>query len=260
MNWLLLQYSALVVFVFMLVMFLIAQRLKDNSIVDIGWGIGFILIAITCFLQSEQSTVQWITLALISIWGMRLATYIYGRNKGKPEDYRYAQWREEWGKNVVIRAFFQVFMLQGAIMLVVASPLYVLFSEPLELTWNAYLAIAVWAIGFFFEAVGDFQMARFKADSANKGKVMRYGVWKYTRHPNYFGDATQWWGIFLLALMSPYWYIAAIGPAVMHFFLVKVSGVAMLERKYKGNPKYADYIATTSAFIPWFPKRSVNNN
>ena len=145
-------------------------------------------------------------------------------------------------------------------MLIVASPLYVLFSEPLELTWNAYLAIAVWAIGFFFEAVGDFQMARFKADSANKGKVMRYGVWKYTRHPNYFGDATQWWGIFLLALMSPYWYIAAIGPAIMHFFLVKVSGVAMLERKYKGNPKYADYIATTSAFIPWFPKRSVNNN
>lgn len=257
MNWLLLQYSALVVFVFMLVIFLIAQRLKDNSIVDIGWGIGFILIAITCFLKSDQSTVQWVTLALVPIWGLRLSTYIYGRNKGKPEDYRYAQWREEWGKNVVVRAFFQVFMLQGAIMLVVASPLYVLFSEPLELTWNVYLAITVWLVGFFFEAVGDYQMAEFKKNPDNKGKVIRYGVWKYTRHPNYFGDATQWWGIFLLALMSPYWYIAVIGPAVMHFFLVKVSGVAMLERKYKGNPKYADYIATTSAFIPWFPKKSV---
>jgi len=256
MNWLLLQYSAFVVFVFMLVMFLIAQRLKDNSIVDIGWGIGFILIATTCFIQSDQSIVQWITLALIIVWGLRLSTYIYGRNKGKPEDYRYAQWREEWGKNVVIRAFFQVFMLQGAIMLVVASPLYVIFSQPLELTWDVYLAMAVWLVGFFFEAVGDHQKSKFKADPSNEGKVMRHGVWKYTRHPNYFGDATQWWGIFLLALMSPYWYVAAIGPAVMHFFLVKVSGVAMLERKYKGNPKYADYIATTSAFIPWFPKRS----
>lgn len=254
MNWLLLQYSALVVFVFMLVMFLIAQRLKDNSIVDIGWGIGFILITITCFFQSEQSTVQWITLTLFSIWGLRLSTYIYGRNKGKPEDYRYAQWREEWGKNVVIRAFFQVFMLQGAIMLIVASPLYVIFSQPLELKWNVYVAIAVWLVGFYFEAMGDYQMSKFKADPVNKGEVMRYGVWKYTRHPNYFGDATQWWGISLMALMSPYWYIAAIGPAVMHFFLVKVSGVAMLERKYKGNPKYADYIATTSAFMPWFPK------
>lgn len=257
MNWLLLQYSAFIVFVFMLVMFLIAQRLKDNGIVDIGWGIGFILIAITCFLQSEQSTVQWITLGLITVWGLRLATYIYGRNKGKPEDYRYAQWREEWGKNVVVRAFFQVFMLQGAIMLVVASPLYVLFSAPLELNWNVYVAIVVWSVGFFFEAVGDYQMSKFKADPSNKGKVMRYGVWNYTRHPNYFGDATQWWAIFLLALMSPYWYIAAIGPAVMHFFLVKVSGVAMLERKYKGNPKYADYIATTSAFVPWFPNKSI---
>jgi len=256
MNWLLLQNSALIVFVFMLVMFLIAQRLKDNSIVDIGWGIGFVLIAVSSFLQSEQTTAQWIGVSLIAIWGLRLAGYIYGRNKGNGEDYRYAQWRQEWGKYVVVRAFFQVFMLQGAIMLIVASPLYVLFSQPLELTWNVYLAIAVWAIGFYFEAMGDYQMAQFKANPANKGIVMRQGVWKYTRHPNYFGDATQWWGVFLLALMSPYWYIAAIGPAVMHFFLVKVSGVALLEKKYKGNPKYADYIATTSAFIPWFPKKS----
>ncbi len=239
----------------MLAMFIIAQRLKDNSIVDIGWGIGFWLIAISCFLHSEQTPIHWIALVLITVWGLRLAWYIYGRNKGNGEDYRYAQWREEWGKNVAIRAFFQVFMLQGAIMLVVASPLYVLFSQSLELTWNVYLGMAVWVVGFFFEAVGDLQMAKFKADGSNKGKVMRQGVWNYTRHPNYFGDAAQWWGVFLLALMSPYWYIAAIGPAVMHFFLVKVSGVALLEKKYKGNPKYADYIATTSAFFPWFPKK-----
>lgn len=256
MNWLLLQNSALIVFIFMVVMFLIAQKIKDNSIVDIGWGIGFVLIAISSFLLSEQTTVQWIAVALITVWGLRLATYIFSRNIGNGEDYRYAQWREEWGKYVVVRAFFQVFMLQGAIMLIVASPLYVIFSQPLELTWNVYLALVVWLFGFYFEAMGDYQMARFKKNPANKGIVMRQGVWKYTRHPNYFGDATQWWGIFLLALMSPYWYWAAIGPAVMHFFLVKVSGVAMLERKYKGNPKYADYIATTSAFLPWFPKKS----
>ncbi len=256
MNWTLLQISALIVFAFMVVMFLIAQKRKDNSIVDIGWGIGFVLIAISIFFQSDKTTVQLIAVSLITVWGLRLATYIYSRNKGKPEDYRYAQWREEWGKYVVIRAFFQVFMLQGAIMLIVASPLYVIFSQPLELTWNVFLAIVVWLIGFYFETMGDYQMAQFKKNPDNKGKVMRYGVWKYTRHPNYFGDATQWWAIFLFALMSPYWYLAAIGPAVMHFFLVKVSGVAMLERKYKGNPKYANYIATTSAFIPWFPKKS----
>ena len=253
----LIQNSVLIVFVFMVVMFLIAQKMKDNSIVDIGWGIGFVLIAASCFLQSERTTVQWIALALVSVWGIRLATYIYSRNIGNGEDYRYAQWRKEWGKYVVVRAFFQVFMLQGLIMLIVASPLYVIFSEPTSVGWNTYIALAVWVVGFYFEAMGDYQMTQFKKDPANKGIVMRKGVWKYTRHPNYFGDATQWWGIFLLALSSPYWYLAAIGPAVMHFFLVKVSGVAMLERKYRGNPKYADYIATTSAFIPWFHKKQV---
>ena len=256
MNWLLLQNSALIVFIFMVVMFLIAQKIKDNSIVDIGWGIGFVLIAISSFIQSEQTIVQWIAVTLITIWGLRLATYIYSRNVGNGEDYRYAQWREEWGNYVVVRAFFQVFMLQGTIMLIVASPIYVIFSQPLELTWNVYLALVVWLFGFYFEAMGDYQMAQFKKNPANKGVVMQQGVWKYTRHPNYFGDATQWWAIFLLASVSPYWGIAAIGPAVMHFFLVKVSGVAMLERKYKDNPKYADYIASTSPFLPWFPKKS----
>ena len=255
MNWLLLQNSALLVFGFMVVMFLIAQRLKDNSIVDIGWGIGFVLIAFSCFLQSEQTIAQTIALTLITIWGFRLAGYIYGRNVGNGEDYRYAQWRKDWGKYVVVRAFFQVFMLQGAIMLIVASPLYVIYSQPLELSWNVYLAIAVWAFGFYFEAMGDYQMKKFKANPKNKGIVMRQGVWKYTRHPNYFGDATQWWAVFIMAAATDYWYLAAIGPAVMHFFLVKVSGVALLEQKYKGNPKYADYIASTNAFIPWFPKK-----
>lgn len=254
MNWILLQNATLIVFVFMVIMFLIAQRIKDNSIVDIGWGLGFVLIAISCFLQSEQTLPQTIALALIAVWGIRLATYIYSRNIGNGEDYRYAQWRKDWGKYVVVRAFFQVFMLQGFIMLIVSSPLYVIFSEPISLTWNVYLGILIWMVGFYFEAVGDYQMKKFKANPDNKGKVMRQGVWKFTRHPNYFGDATQWWGVFVLALASPYWYVAAIGPAVMHFFLVKVSGVALLEKKYEGNPKYADYIQSTNAFIPWFPK------
>ena len=168
MNWLLLQNSALLVFGFMVVMFLIAQRLKDNSIVDIGWGIGFVLTAFSCFLQSEQTIAQTIALTLITIWGFRLAGYIYGRNVGNGEDYRYAQWRKDWGKYVVVRAFFQVFMLQGAIMLIVASPLYVINSQPLELSWNVYLAIAEWAFEFYFEAMGDYQMKKFKANPKNK--------------------------------------------------------------------------------------------
>ncbi|MGB0915987.1 MAG: DUF1295 domain-containing protein [Flavobacteriales bacterium] len=248
--------SAAIIFVFMNIMFLIAQFIKDNSIVDIGWGLGFLSVNIgLMILTGKQSAVHIAFVIMIALWAIRLAGYIFKRNRGTGEDYRYAAWRKEWGKNVVWRAYLQVFMLQGVIMWIVLSPAYVVFSGSGEGFQIAhYVGFFLWLIGFYFEAVGDAQMMRFKANPSNKGKVMNQGLWKYTRHPNYFGEALLWFGFGVFSLSADLWWLSLIGPAVITFFLLKVSGVAMLERKYDGNSKYAEYKRTTNAFLPWFPK------
>jgi len=256
MNVHLLSEFALIVFVFMNLMFINALRLKDNSIVDIGWGIGFIIISLWGMIRGSANAVPMLSFALISLWGLRLAFYIYGRNKGKGEDFRYAAWRKEWGSSVVWRSYLQVFLLQGMFMVVIASPLLAIFgADRGAISWNVVAGAIVFAIGFYFEAVGDAQMKAFKAAPANKGRIMREGLWRYTRHPNYFGEALLWWGFALISWQTETWYLSLIGPAVLTFLLLKVSGVAMLERKYDGNPKYADYVHSTNAFLPWFPKR-----
>lgn len=248
--------SALVVFIFMNVMYGLALWLKDNSIVDVGWGLGFILIANAGLLHSGLALVPCLVYSAVMLWGFRLATYIYVRNHGNGEDYRYAAWRKAWGKYVALRSYFQVFMLQGALMLVIASPLYAAFSSNEQsLSWNVVLGSMLFGIGLYFEAVGDAQMKAFKANAANKGTIMRSGLWNYTRHPNYFGEAVLWWGIGLMSFDASVWYLSIIGPAMLTFLLLKVSGVALLERKYDGNPKYADYVRTTNAFLPWWPKK-----
>lgn len=255
MNWDFLIDSAIAVFIFMNLMFLLALRLKDNSIVDIGWGIGFILIASVGLLGHGQGVVHQLLFAVVVMWGVRLAAYIFIRNRGKGEDFRYAAWRKEWGSSVVWRSYLQVFMLQGLFMLTIASPLWAGFStQGGSVGWNIWAGLLLWLIGFYFEAVGDAQMMVFKRNLANKGLIMRSGLWRYTRHPNYFGEALLWWGIGLMAASGPLWYIAPIGPAVITFLLLRVSGVTMLEKKYDGNPKYADYVRQTSTFIPWWPR------
>jgi len=257
MNAALLLLSAIIIFVFMNIMFLIAQFKKDNSIVDIGWGLGFLaVVSGFTFNIGSPSISQFIFLGMIAAWSLRLAGYIFKRNHGTGEDYRYAAWRKEWGKNVVWRAYLQVFMLQGFIMWIVLSPSYAVFSSQSEsLNPTHYIGILLWLVGFYFEAVGDAQMMRFKSNSFNKGKVMNTGLWKYTRHPNYFGEALLWWGFGFFSFTPELWWLSITGPAVITFFLLKVSGVAMLERKYDGNTKYAEYKRTTNAFLPWFPKK-----
>jgi steroid 5-alpha reductase family enzyme len=257
MNPTLLLISALIIFIFMNIMFVIAQIKTDNSIIDIGWGLGFLAVVSGLILNSESpSTTQLVFLGMIAVWALRLAGYIFKRNRGIGEDYRYAAWREEWGKNVVWRAYLQVFMLQGFIMFIVLSPSYAQFSNTdLSFGIPQFVGMALWIIGFYFEAVGDAQMMSFKSDSSNKGEVMNRGLWKFTRHPNYFGEALLWWGFGIFSLSVELWWLSLIGPAVITFFLLKVSGVAMLERKYDGNSKYAEYQRTTNAFLPWFPKK-----
>lgn len=273
--------SAVAIVIFQCLLFIVALLRKNNGIADIGWGIGFIVIAA---LASRDYFFRWLfenifrqqsdpdfafvfIVVLVVVWALRLSIYLFIRNWSKPEDWRYANWREEWGKNFVLRSLLQVFLLQGVFMLVIGSP--IIFSAlqskvddlPYAL-WQLILiviGIATWGMGFFFQAVGDTQLYRFKKNPANKGRIMRYGVWQYTRHPNYFGEAAMWWGIFLLSSVSVNGILGVllrvIGPATITFMLLRVSGVTMLEGKYKGNIEYEEYQAGTSAFVPLLPKK-----
>ena len=251
--------SALCIFLFMCVVFFIAQQIEDNGIADSAWGVGFILVTlVTLYVYGEGIFRQRLLSYLVVIWGIRLAFYITIRNLGKPEDFRYAGWRKQWGDQVMLRSFFQVFMLQGVIMFINTLPIVVVNSGPP--VYKKYilltsLGVLVWAVGFFFEAVSDWQMFVFKNDPhPHKAKVMKTGLWKYTRHPNYFGEAVMWWGIFLLAIPSGMWYVSILAPLTITFLLLRVSGVTMLERKYEGYDEYAQYKRDTNAFFPGMPK------
>lgn len=250
-------HGALVIFVLVTLLWLYSIYLKNVSIVDIFWGLGFVIINSIYFYYSEgPSTRQLVVLILVAIWGLRLSIYLGWRNWGKPEDYRYQQFRQDYGpKRYWWFSYFQVFLLQGGLILIVSLPLLAINSAVNTLNILDYLAIAVWCIGFVFEAGGDYQLAKFKSNPQNKGKVLSHGFWKYTRHPNYFGDATVWVAYALFCVASgSYWPV--IGSIIMVLLILKVSGVTMLERTLKvTKPEYQDYIDRTSAFIPWFPKK-----
>lgn len=253
----------LAILVYVTIIWLISLPLKNAGIVDIFWGPGFVLAAGVYFFSTPDGflTRKLFILALVAIWGLRLGLHIAIRSVGKSEDYRYANWRQSGGANWWRVSYVRVFLLQGAIMWVIAMPLLVAQFQPAPaaLTLFDFVGIALWIIGFFFEAVGDWQLMRFKADPANKGKVMRTGLWRYTRHPNYFGDATVWWGYFFIALSVPFGWLTVICPVIMTILLMRVSGVALLEHNLKKTkPEYADYIASTNAFFPGLPRNKDN--
>lgn len=241
----------------MTALWLFSLLIKNASIVDIFWGLGFVMVAwVDYSISPFMSAGKWLMTILVTIWGVRLALHIGIRNWGKPEDFRYAQWREENGPSWWWRSFFKVFLLQGILMWIISVPIIsmrVTDGIPPLSSLQVFAAL-VWAYGFFFEAVGDWQLTRFKSNSANKGKLMTTGVWKYTRHPNYFGDAAQWWGFYLLALSAGAWW-TIFSPIIMTYLLLRVSGVAMLEKTMKGKVGYEEYMRKTSAFFPWLPKR-----
>ncbi len=248
--------AALVVFLYMCGFFVASLILKDNGIADVAWGGGFLLVAIATFLQYVHvHPRQLLVLLMVAAWGVRLVAYIHARNRGQGEDFRYRKWREEWGERFVLRSFLQVYMLQGAALLAVATPIWVINHDPggplgaLDL-----LGFLVWAVGFGFEAVGDWQLLQFLRDPANAGRIMRSGLWRYSRHPNYFGEATLWWGVFLIALGAPYGWVAVLSPLTIDFLLLKVSGIPMLEKRWEGNPEFEEYRRRTNALVPWFPR------
>jgi steroid 5-alpha reductase family enzyme len=194
---------------------------------------------------------------LITFWGLRLAGHIFLRKLGESgEDFRYRQWREQWGKTFVWRSFLQIFMLQGTVVWLVSLPVLLVINQPGgALGIVDLLGVFIWLLGFSFEAIGDWQLLHFKRDTGNRGKVIQSGLWRYTRHPNYFGEATLWWGVFLIAFGSPLGWIAIFSPLLINFLLLKVSGIPMLEAKYQGNPEFEAYKNRTNAFFPWFPKK-----
>ena len=245
------------VFSYMTAVFLVALLKKDNSIVDVAWGPGFILVAlVTFFLRPGYKARHVLIGVLVVVWGVRLATHIYLRNRGRGEDFRYAKWRKGWGRWLIPRSFLQVFMLQGIFMLIISSPIVIVNrSSERGLTTRDALGALLWLTGFLFEAVGDHQLKKFKQKPESQGRIMAAGLWKYTRHPNYFGEAALWWGIFLIALSVRGGWVAIISPLTIGFLLLKVSGVTMLEKKYAGSVEFASYARRTSAFFPWFPKK-----
>ena len=251
--------SAFTIFCFMCVMFIVAQLMKNNGVADIGWGLGFIAVTVvTYFMFGTERLHQKLVSYLVIMWGLRLSIYLGIRNLGMPEDFRYANWRKEWGSSFLWRSFLQVFMLQGAIMFINVLPVIIVNADSgihrHYKTWYA-LGGVLWAIGFFFEALGDYQKYMFKTSHHNQHRVMKQGLWKYTRHPNYFGETVIWWGIFLLSVPSGMWYISILAPLTITFLLLRVSGVTMLEKKYEGNTDYDLYKQKTNAFFPWFPKK-----
>lgn len=251
--------AALVILGFMTAVWIVSLILRDSSIVDIFWGTGFVVANWLYFALTSDGfpTRKALICLLVTVWGLRLSLYILWRNRGKGEDFRYQKWRQEAGSKWWWYSYFKVFVLQGFLMWVISVPLLAaqLYLTPDRLTTLDLLAILVWAAGFFFEAVGDWQLARFKANPTNEGKVLNRGVWRYTRHPNYFGDATQWWAYYLIAVAGGgFWTI--LSPIIMTFILLRVSGMMLLEKTLTTTkPQYQEYIETTSAFIPWFPKK-----
>jgi steroid 5-alpha reductase family enzyme len=233
--------------------------LKNASIADIFWGLGFVLVAWLTFFFAQGYQGRKVLLTLLTtIWGLRLSLHILRRNWGQGEDRRYQAWRASRGAGFWWASLFSVFLTQGILLWLISLAVQVgqCSLTPAHLTGLDLLGFLVWLTGFTFEAVADWQLSRFKADPANRGRVMKQGLWAYSRHPNYFGESLLWWGLFLIALATPYGWWALISPVLITFLLLKVSGVTLLEKDIvERRPEYREYLETTSAFIPWFPKR-----
>jgi len=251
--------TAIALAVVLLALWLVSLRLRDASIVDIWWGPGFAMVTwIAWSLDGGWAERSALLAVLVSAWGIRLGGYLFWRNHGKGEDPRYVAMRRHHGERFAWISLFTVFGLQGVLQWIVSLPVQLGLALPGAAGWTGWdLVGTIGAVaGLTFESVADVQLARFRADPANQGRVMDRGLWAWSRHPNYFGDALTWWGIFCVAAATPAVRWTAFAPALMTFLLLRVSGVALLERNIgERRPEYADYVARTSAFVPWFPRR-----
>jgi steroid 5-alpha reductase family enzyme len=252
-----------VLFIYFTIFFILAQVKKNNGLADIGWGMGFVVVAFTSLIYQGDYTLIPVTITLlVTIWGFRLFFFLGLRNWNKAEDYRYVQMKEKWKTNLVLKAFIYVFMLQGAFLFIISLPIQL--ASYITVTPDSILqyvilgfGVILWLIGFYFEALGDAQLKKFKSNPANKGKILSSGLWKYTRHPNYFGEAVMWWAVWIVSLSSLVWLstVGIVGPLFITFLLLFVSGVPLLEKKYKNNALFQEYAKRTSVFFPLPPKK-----
>ncbi len=242
----------------MLLLWLLSLALRDASIVDVWWGLGFAMVAWIGLALGDGWEPRRLLVALAtSAWGLRLGGHLLWRNHGAGEDPRYAAMRRKWGRHFRWVSLATVFALQGSLQWVVSLPLQAAQSgvHPEHWTLLDGIGLALVCVGLFFETTADVQLARFRADPANAGAVMDRGLWAWSRHPNYFGDAVVWWGLFCFAAAVPRGAWTVFAPALMTFLLLRVSGVALLERHMdRRRPGYDAYKARTSAFVPWFPQ------
>ncbi|MBK7211686.1 MAG: DUF1295 domain-containing protein [Bacteroidales bacterium] len=246
--------AALTLFICLIVLFAVAWIIKDNSIIDVFWGIGFVIVCGTALAFSDITAKKTLVTLLVAIWAFRLSFHILIRNKGKGEDFRYKAWRNEW-KNFRVRSFFQIFMLQGAILLVVASPLLLIIASPSEdLGFLTILGALIFLGGFLLETISDWQLMKFRSNPENKGNLIETGCWKYSRHPNYLGEAILWWGLWICAIPEVNGLFTIISPLIITLLLRYVSGVPMLERKYQGRPDWEAYCQRVPVFLPNFWK------
>lgn len=244
--------------IFFSIAFVVAQIKENNGLQDVAWGLGFIVAAAFSYIYGKANSINGLVITvLITLWGGRLAYYLFKRNWNAEEDKRYVKMREKWGDHPRINAYFKVFMFQMLLLFIIVQPALLANTEKSNtLSIINYIGIAIWIIGYFFQVVGDWQLKNFIANEKSEdNRLMTEGLWKYTRHPNYFGEATMWWGIFLVSIISLRSLIGVIGPITITYLLLYVSGVPMLEKRYEGRDDYDEYKKTTSKFFPLPPKK-----
>ncbi len=256
-------YIYLILLTYYIIWYIIAQIKNNDSLVDVAWGLGIVVSAISSILLSSNYTLSSILITgLTTIWGLRLTGYLFKRNFNKSEDYRYQNMKTKWKTNIRIKSFFKVYMLQAILNYLVALPIILtnlLQHEPQDNISLLLITIGtfLFAIGFTFEVLADHSLAHFKKEPQNKGKVMQKNVWKYSRHPNYFGEVTLWWGIGMISLstMRMVSFLGLIGPLIMTISLLYITGIPLLENRYKDNLEYQAYAQKTSRFFPMIPKK-----
>lgn len=250
-------YCLAAVLVAAVLLWLVSVWQRNVNIVDIFWGLGFVSVAWISF--GAHGFHPWpsrslLAVVLTTIWGIRLAAYLAWRNHGKPEDHRYRAMRERSGDSFWLTSLIYVFGLQALLLWFISLPLQAASASPGPISWLHLPGGILWAAGLMFEALGDYQLMRFKADPSNQGKVFDQGLWRYTRHPNYFGDFLVWWGFYGIAVVAGGWW-TLLSPVVMSLFLIRISGAALLERSLTPRVAgYANYVERTSAFFPMPPQ------
>lgn len=230
---------------------------NDLSLVDVAYGMGFVVIAISSLVFNDNNPINLLVVILITIWGLRLSFYIAKRKANKPEDWRYAVMRKKWGSKTAINSFFKIFLFQGLIIILISASLIISTSvSDTTIDMAQIFGLGVWLFGFLFESTADRQLRQFLKTKKDSNQIMNKGLWKFSRHPNYFGEVVQWWGLWIIVVTLPLGWVAIISPILITILILFVSGIPLLEKKYKNNNNYQQYVKKTSIFIPLPPKKA----